>query len=196
MTNSIFTDNLNPKFRFDSRPQSDETGSSGKPSLRALASTQSLAGSNGYSEQFSCTHAADTGFFGNVVAPFVRDNLPASDTMAGRALNHLTNVYGFLDTVQQDLCSGRLSEASARATAEFIARGAASAASLVVGANLTLLGTVVGPVGVAGGLATTAFLLRMAPDVSANIANAGFNLYADFIARTKDYLDPIRMGRR
>ncbi len=145
--------------------------------------------SRNFSEGRSC---ADTGFFGHVLVPFTLDYLPESESLAGRALNHLTNVYSFFDTVQEDLCDGRLGEDGARAAAESVARGAASAASLVVGAKLTLLGSVFGPVGTAGGVATTAFLLRVAPDVSAKIVDVGFNLYQDFIGRTAEYVKSVR----
>lgn len=100
-------------------------------------------------------------YFSNVFAPAVRDRLPEAGSWSGQALDHLTNVGPFVDTVSRELCdNGRMGRESANNAVGFITRSSTSA--VVAGATLGLaaVGLVVGSplVAIGAGLAGLAFL--------------------------------------
>lgn len=84
-------------------------------------------------------------YFSSVLAPAVEKRLPAPGSYSAQALDHLTNIGPFLQTVSQDLCEdGRMNDQSARSGLSFMARSSASA--IVAGGTIGLasLGLVIG----------------------------------------------------
>gem|GEM_PF-1819155 len=139
------------------------------------------------------SNCAATGYLGEVLEPLILERLPDPESLPGRAINYLTNVYGLFDSINEDLCQhGRLGQNAAMAAGEFVARGAASVTAVAVGTGLTLLGSVLGPAGAAGGIATGAFLLAVAPEAAAKINNYAFDLFGALMTRTKEALKKRR----
>jgi hypothetical protein len=115
-------------------------------------------------------------YFSGVVAPAVRQRLPERDSFSGIALDHLTNVGPFVDTVSRELCEdGRIGKASAQNALGFITRSSTS--TIVTGAalGLTGIGLVAGsPIAAIG--AGIAGLLVLPP-----LVERGFTGVASFI---------------
>lgn len=113
-------------------------------------------------------------FFDSVLRPAVERRLPPTDSFSGRALDHISAIRPFFETVSKDLCDdGRMGAESADSTVSFISRSATSAA--IVGGTLGLatLGIVVGsPLAAVGaGLLGLAILPPLAERAAFGIAN-------------------------
>ena len=84
-------------------------------------------------------------FFSSPLAPALQRQLPEEGTLAGRAIDHLTNVGPFLQNVSQDLCDfGRMGEQSERGAVGFFARSTTSAAVASGTLGLAALGLAFG----------------------------------------------------
>lgn len=86
------------------------------------------------------------------------------------------------------MCSGRISEQSARETIEFVARGSSSAISTVIGVKLALLGSILGPAGTAAGAGTGMALLKVVPDIAAQVGDRVFDGFQELLSRTADFV--------
>jgi hypothetical protein len=84
-------------------------------------------------------------FFSSTLAPALQSRLPEEGTLAGRAIDHLTNVGPFLQNVSQDLCDfGRMGQQSERSALGFLARSTTSAAVASGSLGLAALGLAFG----------------------------------------------------
>jgi hypothetical protein len=99
-------------------------------------------------------------YFSNVVAPAVRDRLPESGTLGGKAIDHLTNIGPFVDTVSRELCDeGLMTKDSASKAIGFITRTSTTAVVGGAALGLTALGLVAGSPLVAAGVGIAGLIL-------------------------------------
>ena len=120
------------------------------------------------------TNCVYPNYFSNVVAPAVRERLPEAGSLTGQAIDHLTNVGPFVDTISRELCEdGRMTKESASNTIGFIARTSTSAVVAGATLGLTAVGLVVGSpvVAIGAGIAGLIFLPPLVERVIKGAAN-------------------------
>lgn len=84
-------------------------------------------------------------YFSSALVPAVEERLPQTNTFGAMALDHLTSIRPFFNTVSQDLCDdGRMGVESAKSAVSFITRSATSATIIGGTAALASYGLVVG----------------------------------------------------
>jgi hypothetical protein len=113
-------------------------------------------------------------FFDSVLRPAVERRLPAVDSFSGKALDHISGIRPFFETVSKDLCDdGRMASESAESAVSFISRSATSAAIVGGTIGLATLGIVVGsPLAAVGaGLLGLAVLPPLAERAAFGILN-------------------------
>lgn len=124
-------------------------------------------------------------YFSDVVAPAVRERLPEAGSWGGQAIDHLTNVGPFVDTLSRELCEdGRLSKESASNAVGFITR--TSTSTMVAGATLGLaaVGLVVGSPAVAIGAGIAGLVLL--PPLVERVVKGAANFAGDLLQGVKD----------
>ena len=108
------------------------------------------------------TTCAYPNFFSDTFAPAVQDRLPEPGSPAAAAVDYVTKIPTFIDTVSKDLCDdGRMGPESRDAGVSFISRSATPGTVAVGTAGLAALGIAAGgaPLGVlAAGAAAIAIL--------------------------------------
>jgi hypothetical protein len=113
-------------------------------------------------------------YFSSALTPAVEQRLPQTGTLGAMALDHLTSIRPFFNTVSQDLCDdGRMGVESGKSAVSFITRSAASATIIGGTAALASLGLVVGSpwIAIGAGLAGLAVLPPLAERAAFGIAN-------------------------
>jgi len=132
------------------------------------------------------TNCVYPNYFSNVVAPAVRERLPEAGSWGGQAVDHLTNVGPFVDTLSRELCEdGRLSKESANNAVGFITRTSTSA--VVAGSTLGLaaVGLVVGSPAVAIGAGIAGLVLL--PPLVERVVKGAANFAGDLLQGVKEY---------
>ena len=113
-------------------------------------------------------------YFSSALVPTVEKRLPQNGTLGAMALDHLTSIRPFLNTVSQDLCDdGRMSVESAKSAVSFISRSAASATVIGGTAALAAYGLVVGSpwVALGAGIAGLVFAPPVAERATFGVAD-------------------------
>jgi hypothetical protein len=114
-------------------------------------------------------------FVNSVVVPGFEETLPPQGTIGSKIINHLTNAYDLVGTIQAELCdNGRISGRSARELAGVAARSVTSAAVVYGTGTLVAIGAVAsGPVAAVGALAAGATALLFGPPAAERVVNWG-----------------------
>lgn len=113
-------------------------------------------------------------YFSSALVPTVEQRLPQTGTLGAIALDHLTSIRPFFNTVSEDLCDdGRMGVESAKSAVSFITRSAASATIVGGTAALASYGLVVGSpwLAVGAGIAGLAFVPPLVERAAFGIAD-------------------------
>ena len=132
----------------------------------------------------------------SVIVPTLNDTLPPQESIGGKIINHLTNTYDFVGTLQQELCEdGSFSGQSARELGGVAARTVTSAAIAYGTGLLAAVGAVTGgPIVAAGVIAVGIAGLVVGPPVAERAVNWGFDRINDFLGYTKEWIDRQHPG--
>ncbi len=120
-------------------------------------------------------YCANDNVINSVVVPNFEEALPAQGSIGSKIINHLTNAYDLVGTIQTELCdNGRITGQSARELAGVAARSVTSAAVVYGTGALVAIGAVAsGPLAAAGALAAGATALVFGPPAAERAVNWG-----------------------
>ena len=129
-------------------------------------------------------------FINAVVAPNLESSLAPRVSIGGKIINHLTNAYDLVGTLQQELCdNGRISGQSARELAGVAARTATSGAIIYGTGTLAAIGAVTaGPILALGALAAGGVALAFGPPAAERLVNWGLDSVGDLLACTEGWI--------
>ena len=129
-----------------------------------------------------------------VIVPSVREQLPEAESIGGRILNHLTNVYGLLSSVRRDLCDdGRIAGQSGAELLKSISRTAAAVG--VSGAAAYLAGIAAaasGPLAAAGVAGAGAVALIFAPPAADYAVHRAAAFVQKLMQRTGEWIRRVQ----
>jgi len=119
--------------------------------------------------------------------------LPGSNTLLGKMLNGLFGVYDFTSSFKQDLCRGRITNATAVAGAKLIAKSAAAVFSAQVVFISGLAGLITsGPFGLAIAIGAGGIILTSGSYLAGKMVDLAAGAYRQVMNATKNYIQEHR----
>ena len=157
---------------------------------------QSFDNNNLLADNAYAAGQCEPGFMSDYLLPLTEravNALPQKDSFSGQAIDSVTNVYTFADSLEQDLCDGRVRTDTAKDGAKVIGSGIALAGGLTSSVSLGALGfTVGGPVGLVAGVTAGAAI-----GVGGSyLAHWGVDRVSDIFGTVTDSLRDYLQGHR